>query len=455
MKLSGNLFFKMFLGFWLATVAIAASWMLTNEYFQELPDHEARRLDGKRGPPHRFMLRNIYALQNASDAEVRALLTRSDNPGEVRIYLLDTEGNDYLKRKVPDIVIAATRQLEHRRRGVRREGGTRYVAQKIYRSDQGKLRAVFVFPPPPSEFLRVLGSSPALRLLLAIGISGLVCFFLSRLLTRPVRTLSIASRELASGNLDTRAPARASGGDETDQLARDFNAMAEQLQERIVSQKRLLSDVSHELRSPLARLHVALALAQQRITENSATSENYLARIELEAQRLEQLIAQLLDSQVEPKNLDQHIDLVSLLNVVAQDAEFEGSSKRQQVTVTTDTNEALIQGNGELLRKCFDNILRNALTHSPPDTTVSVSLSQRSPGYQVTIEDEGPGVPEDALVELFTEFYRVDSARSRESGGYGLGLAIAKRAVALHRGSIHANNTHPGLRVTIQLPLPE
>ncbi|MFK7977454.1 MAG: ATP-binding protein [Halioglobus sp.] len=480
MKLFGNLFFKMFVGFWLATVAIAASWMLSNEYFEERADHAANAHDGRK-PPHRYMLRTIYTLQNAPDEELQALLEQSNAPGEVRIYLLDAQGNDYLGRELPDIVVATATQLERRRRVSRREEGQRYVAHRVYRPELGKMRAVFAFPPPPSEFVRVLGTSPALRIFLAVGISGLVCLFLSRLLTHRITALRAASQSLANGNLDTRAPTRPRGGDETDQLARDFNTMADQLQERILGQKQLLSDVSHELRSPLARLHVALALAQKEHDgTHSEAHDDHLQRIEREANRLEQLIAQLLTSQTETHDLDQHIDLHALLTVVTQDAQFEGSGKQQHVTFASEVEEAIVIGKGDLLHKCFDNLVRNALTYSPEESTISVRLVKAQAGdlldtssdnpidnpqdnpqenhsgeatvYEVIIQDEGPGVPEEDLGRIFNAFYRVDSARARESGGYGLGLAIAKRAAHLHAGSIEAHNTHPGLRVTVTLP---
>lgn len=448
---SSNLFFKMFVGFWLATVVIAASWMSTNAYFEAQPNHRDHSLNGKQGPPHRFMLRKIYALQHSDEAELRDLLKRSEAPGEILIYLLSDGGEDYLGRNVPRIVRDTAKQLDRRRRGVKRYEGSRYIAHKVYRADSGRLRAVFVFHPPPSKVLGLLGASPALRLAMAIVISGLVCFFLSRLLTRRIEQLRQVSNELATGNLDARAPVSETGGDETDQLARDFNSMAEQLQERILRQKRLLSDVSHELRSPLARLHVALALAQKK-AQGSTEVEEHLARIEHEAQRFEALIAQLLASQADNEVLDQHIDLVALLEKVTEDANFEGNSKQLDVRFHSELAEALVRGNGDMLLKCFDNIVRNAVAHSPAAASVSVHLGRGSNGYTVLVEDQGPGVPEEDLTRIFTQFFRVDSARAREAGGYGLGLAIARRAAKLHGGTIEASNLHPGLRVTLWLP---
>jgi signal transduction histidine kinase len=254
---------------------------------------------------------------------------------------------------------------------------------------------------------------------------------------------------LANGDLDARLQVRNQGGDETDELARDFNTMAEQLKRRMQAQKRLLSDVSHELRSPLARLRIALALVE----ENPTGGEKYLSRIEQEAERLEELIAQLLSSQVQDVPLDAHIDIAKLLESLCADANFEGRRGGKEVIFTSDSSQLIVNSSGDLLRKCFENILRNALVHTPDNSQVTVALTVSDSHYKVSVEDQGPGVPETELDTIFDEFYRVDTARSRESGGYGLGLAIARRAIVQHHGEITAQNTGTGLAINICLPL--
>jgi two-component system sensor histidine kinase CpxA len=206
--------------------------------------------------------------------------------------------------------------------------------------------------------------------------------------------------------------------------------------------------VSHELRSPLARLRIALALAQERPDNGLA----YLQRIEQEAERLEELIGQLLASQAQDIVLDTHIDLVSLLEQLCEDANFEGQAAGKQFVFSVDTEQAIVDSAGDLLRKSFENILRNALQHTAANDCVRVSLTSDEEGYLVTIEDRGPGVPDQDLDNIFSEFYRVDTARTRESGGYGLGLAIARRALAQHAGEVTAQNTGTGLRITVHLP---
>jgi len=200
------------------------------------------------------------------------------------------------------------------------------VAHEIYRRDTGPLRTVFVIPRRGGALLNTLGGSPRLRILLAVSVSGLVCFALSRLLTNRLKALQKASRQLANGDLNTRLKVRERGGDETDELARDFNTMADQLQGRMQGQKRLLRDVSHELRSPLARLRIALALAEA----DTPGRTDHLARIEQEAERLEALIAQLHSSQAGEVRLDSPVDLVPLLRQLCEDGNFEAKVKRTE-----------------------------------------------------------------------------------------------------------------------------
>ena len=448
MKLPGYLFIKIFFGFWLVTTAILGSWMLTSQYFESRPDGEqAGRLHA--GPPHRFMLRIIYDIQNLEDTELLAQLNRTSEQHGITVYLLDRQGDDLFDRPVPPTVKQLAEELRGRqRRAVRNAPGEHMLAHRVYRGEQGLLRAVFVFPPPRHGLLKALGSMLWLRIAIAVVVSGLICFLLSRLMTNRLKALQLASRRLANGELDTRLQVRDQGGDETDELARDFNTMAQQLQERIQAQKRLLGDVSHELRSPLARLRIALALAQ----EDSTKSAEYLQRIEQEAERLEELIGQLLATQAGDILLDTHIDLVPLLQHLCEDANFEGEAQGKEVIFTAHSEQAIVASSGDLLHKSFENILRNAVNHTRDNSRVDVTLERRDNSYCIGIEDRGPGVPAAELDRIFEAFYRVDTARTRDSGGYGLGLAIARRAILRHGGQLEAENTGSGLRVTVTLP---
>ncbi len=443
-----RLFGKIFIGFWLATLAVLGSWMLANQYFDSRPggDPLARRPDG---PPQRFVLRMIYELQNLDESGIRALLERAHAEHQVDIFLLDRAGEDLLQREVPANVTGLARQLRGvRRRAFATDGEERLLAYRIYHPDRGPLRAVFVFQPPRHLILSLLGSYLWLRVAVAVLVSGLVCYLLSSLLTSRIKKLQLASRQLATGALDTRLRVRGRGGDETDELARDFNSMAEQLQARIEAQKRLLGDVSHELRSPLARLRVALALAQ----ENPASTADYLQRIERETERLEELIGQLLASQGGELELNDHIDLVALLQQLCGDANFEGAARDKKTAMAHSVPEAVVASSGDILRKGLENVLRNAMAHTAPGSVVEVTLAQPGDHYLIRVTDHGGGVAETELEKIFEPFYRTDTARSRDHGGYGMGLAIARRAIMRHGGRIWAENTATGLAVAISLP---
>lgn len=449
MKLRGNLFLRMFIGFWLMSITILGSWMLASNYFDSLPPGREWGDHGRPGPPHRFMLRTIYSLENLKGRDLLMAVEDIRSQHDIQIYLVTREGDDLLKRELPvEVAQIAARLRADSDKSMLGSRKDHMVAYRIYRPYEGAVYAVFEFPSHRGFILNALGDSLGLRILLAVVISGLICFGLSRLMTNRLQDLRLASRQLANGDLDTRLQVREKGGDETDELARDFNSMAEQLQARVQAQKRLLGDVSHELRSPLARLRIALALAQEK-PDNSVT---YLQRIEQEAERLEELIGQLLATQPQALTLDSHIDLVPLLRQLCADANFEGQGEGKTFSFNADTQQAIVDSTGDLLHKSFDNILRNALYHTGGNTEVSVSLQSGDGVYTVTIEDSGPGVPDSALQSIFGEFYRVDTARTRESGGYGLGLAIAKRALVQHGGNVTAQNTGSGLKIIVRLP---
>jgi two-component system sensor histidine kinase CpxA len=245
--------------------------------------------------------------------------------------------------------------------------------------------------------------------------------------------------------------------DEVADLARDFDQMAERLQRLIGAQQQLLSDVSHELRSPLARLQVALGLARQR-DDDQANAE--LDRIEREADRLNELIGQLLSlTRVESDTLLSHsepVDLVALLTEIAESTNFEVRALNCQVRIVNSV-AATVEANEPLLRSALENVVRNAAKYTGANSSVDIALQhdpEQAGWLLIQVCDHGPGVPENMLTRLFEPFVRVSSARDRNSGGYGLGLAIAKRAIHLHGGEIFASNdSDGGLNVNIRLPI--
>ena len=295
------------------------------------------------------------------------------------------------------------------------------------------------------------------RLVLAILVSGFVCFWLARYLTGPIVRLRAATHQLASGNLGARA-AETKRTDEIAELVHDFNRMAERLEILLNSQKQLISDISHELRSPLARLNVALGLARQRAGDESTKA---LDRIELEADRLNEMIGKLLtlarlESGESPEERST-VQILDLLEEVVADADFEAHSRDCGVKLV-QAEDCTTLGNPELLRSAFENVVRNAVRYTAAGSEVEIRLSCRTPNGSaplavITVRDHGPGVPDQEISNLFRPFYRLDAARERQTGGAGLGLAIAERAVRLHQGTITARNAEGGgLAVEIQLP---
>ena len=289
-------------------------------------------------------------------------------------------------------------------------------------------------------------------LLLFTLAGGIFCYLISRYLTKPLSKLSEAAASIAEGRLDTRVdPALRSRRDEIADLACNFDRMAERIETLITGQRRLLGDVSHELRSPLSRLIVALSLVKQGPAEEAA--EN-LERIGLEARRLDALIGQLLaltriDSGVD-RGSPAPFDLTNLVQEVANDGDFEARARNRSVAIK-QTDACTVHGFEELLRSAVENVARNAIRHTADGTAVEISLQRQGPRALLRVSDHGPGVPESMLSDIFLPFRRVANANSE---GAGLGLAIAERAVNVHRGTIRAMNApSDGLIVEIDLPL--
>jgi two-component system sensor histidine kinase CpxA len=225
--------------------------------------------------------------------------------------------------------------------------------------------------------------------------------------------------------------------------------MADRIQTLVNAERRLLMDISHELRSPLARLSVAIELARG---HDDGTS---LDRIQKEADRLNALVDELLEvTRAEGDPAHRRVETIQIddvLSGVVQDSQIEAEAHDCRVTLESAESTAM-RGDPELLRRAIENIVRNAIRYAPRDTSIDVRLERTGGRAQITVRDYGPGVPEEALPYLFEAFYRVDSDRNRSSGGVGLGLSIARRAVELHRGAIRAENARPGLRVIVELP---
>lgn len=306
------------------------------------------------------------------------------------------------------------------------------------------------------QYAGIAGASAAAAALLAGGLTWLI-FFRSFIL--PLRRLRKVTQQLAAGNLAARVgEGLVHKRDEVADLGRDVDHMAERIEGLVGAQQRLIRDVSHELRSPLARLNVALELARQ--SAGPALSAPF-DRIERESERLNELISQLLmltrlesESGLAEKT---DFDMAVLVAEVAQDVDFEARSQGRGVAITK-TEPLLLSGNRELLRQALENLIRNAVRYTAENTVAEIELNKKKVrGHTwaaIRVRDQGPGVPEAELRNIFRPFYRVNDARERQSGGSGVGLAIADRAVYLHGGSLQAANAvGGGLIMEMELPL--
>ncbi len=318
---------------------------------------------------------------------------------------------------------------------------------------EGRFVAVSV-QRKPSIWVFFLGPDTLLpRLIGIVLVTGLLSVLLARYLSRPIRTLRAATRELGEGDLSVRvSPKLGSADSETLALGHEMDRMAERIEALLDGQKRLLRDVSHELRSPLARLNIALELVRRR---SPPEAKEALDRIEREALRLEEMIAELLTlSRLEAGATIERssVDLSALVESVGEDVRFEAEEAGKKLELAAERGVTL-QGNEELLRRTIENIMRNAVRFTEPGTAVDVTLTLRGQAATLEVRDHGPGVPEPALEAIFEPFFRVEEHRAKRGGGAGIGLAIAKRAAAAHSGSLRAENASGGgLRVELCLP---
>lgn len=284
---------------------------------------------------------------------------------------------------------------------------------------------------------------------LVIGLAALLCYWLARYLTAPLRRLRAAVDRLGRGDLTARA--EETRHDELGDLAASFNKMANHIQTLMAAERRLLFDISHELRSPLARLSVAVELAR-----SSETGAPLLDRIQKEADRLNALIREMLEvtrTEGEPSRMKtERLRLDELVHELVDDCSIEASARGCELDLASDT-EVTLDGDSELLRRAIENVMRNAIRYAPAASKIEVTVQNGGGWAKVRVRDYGPGVPADALPRLFDPFYRVEQDRDRKSGGVGLGLSIARRAVELHKGKLRASNAFPGLLVEIDLPV--
>lgn len=451
-----SLFFKIFISFWLAMALIigALNLMFRISNMESMPERAIKGPVGEALTLYAEEAVRVY--EREGERGLADLARRSARESTSEIYLFDADGKP-IGSQPPENVMRVVND-------VAKNGPPQRPPVPLFVA--GVARSVWARPVSSpsgnhyifaSRFSRASAPPPFLspqRIAVSILIVGLVCYLLGLYLTSPLKKLQSTVKAFAEGNLDARvSPELGNRGDELADLGREFDHMAERIQALISSEKRLLADISHELRSPLARLTVALELARKSVDGRAVPA---LDRIEQESERVNQLVGQLLTltrlesgaERVPPEV----VSLEELVEQVVDDADFEAMSVNKRVKATA-LEQCRIRGSSDLLRSAVENVVRNAIRYTAEGSTVEVALRWRLDTAVLTVRDHGPGVPEAELKHIFEPFYRVSEARERSSGGVGLGLSIADRTVKLHGGTIRAENLRDGLMVTIELPL--
>jgi len=326
----------------------------------------------------------------------------------------------------------------------------------------GRRYTFLVVIPPLSvrTLLTFIGAGALARLVVGLLLAGVFCFWLARHITAPLMRLRQAANKLEAGDFSARAcVGRNKRKDEIGMLSQQFDQMAERVESLLADQKRLLSTVSHELRSPLTRLSLAAALLRQCPEEEKL---EYVNRIELETEHVNRLISQLLalsriESGVDAGSRGETVDLVSLVQEVAADGNFEAQARCRSVAVGS-LDSCVTTGNADQIRGAVENVVRNAIRHTRENSEVEISMARQetmpNPRAVVRVLDHGPGVPESDLKKIFLPFYRVVSSDESDSDGSGLGLAIVERVARTHGGTVRAINAQGGgLLVELELPL--
>ena len=449
-----SLFLRIFVLFWLAMALIVAASIATTF---TIAAHEFESVDREHRPNVAILA--SQALDRGGTNGLKAWLHENKNTMPDRdLFIIGPDGSDILGRPLTE---GAARRLEAINRDLAApaeaaspSGNYRpsRAAPQMVAAD-GTVYTVLYAPRRPSIFGALSLPPISLTILgIALVVSAITSWWLAEHLSAPIRRIQEGARALASQNLDVRVSDGLEGRkDELAVLARDFDAMADELRANRSATPQLLRDISHELRSPLARMRVALGLARQ----PPADVMRQLDRLEREIERLDSMISQVLKL-ARLQGADSHIDkeafeLDDVIEELVRDANFEGAVKNCTVNVQGSTKAAIV-GNRELLRSAIENVLRNAVRYSPTRTPVDLSIGRAQDGLQIAIADHGPGVPPAELERIFEPFYRVAESRDRDSGGEGIGLAITAQVMKAHGGFARARNTPGGFEVLLSLP---
>ena len=451
-----SLYLKIFIWFWLAMIIINVAFFVAFLLTRPTPTRRGLRDLAQIGPNAQ---KAAEVFEQSGQPALTAALQATEKTSGVSGTFFDKSGHELSGRSVPNGARElVARSAESTDLEFDFAGPGTLVARPVFSATGQRYTYVAHIPRPPFQSG---WQTLAIRLLIILVIGGIFCYWLARYLTTPLLKLRTTTNQLAEGDLGARVATNLSKRrDEVGQLGRDFNVMAERLESMVKAQQRLLGDISHELRSPLARLGVALGLARQR---SGMEANGALDRIERESENLNEMISQLLTLTRLESGTDgrkrSEVDLAALVREVSDDADFEARSLNRSVQVVS-TEKCSIHGVEDLLRSAVENVVRNAVRFTPEGTAVEVALRRQNGGSDnyavISVRDRGHGVPAESLEKIFRPFYRTEDARDRQSGGgTGLGLAITERAVRMHGGSVQASNApEGGLAVEMRFHLP-
>ena len=451
---AGGIFLKFFLGLWIAILLVAGlAWTLSADR-RDAPQNYGSI---ERGPG---VCRAIDVARNmqrwgGTEAMLNWLRDKSSNT-KPEVFVLDAQGQEISGRAAPAMALEELKSMDprmfsrgHRHRHCGRVG---VVVAPVDGFGECTFFTVRTDPPPPRPWLGTLWRLPLwVWVVMLAFVTTLVSGALAWNQARPVRKLHWAMQKAAEGDLDVRVAGEVGNRhDEIGALARQFDEMAERITGLLKRQKRLFHDVSHELRSPLARISIAIALAQK----SPQKTDELLERIERDVQSLDALVDELLTYARLDDNAPMNFEvfnIVALIEGVVDDANFEGSAKNVSVRLNAP-KQCLVNTHVDTLLRAVENLIRNAIRYSPPQSTIDVDVATTQSQAVITVADHGPGMPEDEIERMFDPFVR---GKNQATGnGFGLGLAIAKRAVERHGGSLSAaNRPEGGLMMTITLPL--
>lgn len=443
-----RLFWKLFLSFWLALLLFALGVLYAASAYLDATRERYDNMNPRERNESVFATAQMAA--NGGIDSLRAWARHVDATELVPVLVMDAQENDLLGREPS---VRALARLAFVTKNYAQEAGHHKRFPLVL--PDGK--EYWLIPDFQNATLGRLISRPrvvATQLVLATLIGGGVCLALAAYLTFPLRRLREASVAYGSGDFSQRvAPTLGSRRDEIVDLAQSLDTMAERIDALIGAQRGLLRDVSHELRSPLARVQVAVGLARQRVGDQAGSE---LARIDAEMDRLNELIGRIIDFSRLDAGLQRarsdELRLEQIVADVADDVRLEADAKACAIS-TSLPEHAPCRGDAALLASAIENVLRNALRHSPSGGEIAVSLGRDETHWQILVADRGPGIPEELHAKVFEPFFRVDDHRNPQ-GGIGLGLAIARQAVAAHAGSIQLKNrSGGGLEVSLRLPL--